>query len=274
MRKYSPKNDVQQKSYYTDRFYIAPTLDKAPVTSDSTFASDLSSLSNVVDIKDAYIQAGHLVIYVDSRDNVKTITHLKVIRAYDFLVELSAIDYISTRDGFEIFYEMLSTSKHKRIRVKCFLKSTDAIASVEPLFRMADWSEREMYDMYGVIVKNHPHMKRILMPDDWQGHPLLKTYPLIGDEAAQWYEVDKIFGKDARDIIGPELRDAAQVDRYDTNRFARLGHEVPKGVDITNGNEPEDTPIRYQEEGGVQLFGKKLVTPFDEIETKQLKERR
>jgi NADH-quinone oxidoreductase subunit C len=111
------------------------------------------------------------------------------------------------------------------------------------------------------------------MPDDWQGHPLLKTYPLIGDEAAQWYEVDKIFGEEARDIIGPELRDSAQVDRYDTTRFARLGHEVPVGTKITKDNEP-DTPIRYQEEGGVQLFGKKLVTPFDEMEQTIAEERR
>lgn len=273
MRKYSPKNDVQQKSYYNDRFYVTPTLKKSPVTSDSTFSFDYHSLKNVVEIQDAYIQADHLVIYVQPSDNFTTIKFLKEIRAYDFLMELSAIDYIAQKGGFEIFYEMLSTTKRKRIRVKCFLPQKGAIQSVNPLFRMADFSEREMYDMYGVVVKDHPYMKRILMPDDWVGHPLLKTYPLQGDEAAQWYEVDKIFGKEARDIIGPELRDAAEVQRYDSNRFARLGHEVPKGTPISEGNEP-DTPIRYQEEGGVQLFGKKLITPFDEIETKQLKERK
>ena len=67
------------------------------------------------------------------------------------------------------------------------------------------------------------------MPDDWYDHPLKKTYPLQGDEAASWYEVDKIFGKEARDVIGPEQRDPAAIDRYDTTRFARLGHEVPFG---------------------------------------------
>ena len=111
------------------------------------------------------------------------------------------------------------------------------------------------------------------MPDDWVDHPLRKSYPLQGDEAASWYEVDMIFGKEARDIVGPELRDAACVDRYDTQRFARLGHEVPKGAQISEGNEP-DTPIRYQEEGGVQLFGVKLVTPFDEVEKTVAKERK
>lgn len=274
MRKYSPKKDVQQKSYYNDRFYKSPTLDKSPISEDEVFNADYESLKSAVGVEDGHIQAGHLVMFIDPKDNVKAITHLRDNCGYDFLMELSAIDYIASRGGFEIFYEMLSTSKHKRLRLKCFIMQDEAIESVNSLFRMADFSEREMYDMYGVKVKNHPYMKRILMPDDWQGHPLLKTYPLIGDEAAQWYEVDKIFGKEARDIVGPELRDAAGVDRYDTERFARLGHEVPKGTDIRNGNEP-DTPIRYQEEGGVKIFGNvKLVTPFDEIETKNLKERK
>jgi len=273
MRAYTPKDDVQKKSYYNDRFYITPTLKKDSVYSDGVFSSDISSLKNIVEVVDCYIQADHLVIVINPEDNKKAIIHLKEIRAYDFMMELTAVDYIATKGGFEVVYEMLSTTKHKRIRVKTFIKEGDAIESVESIFRMANWSEREMYDMYGIYVNNHSLLKRILMPDDWHGHPLLKTYPLQGDEAASWYEVDKIFGKEARDIVGPELRDSACVDRYDTERFARLGHEVPKGVEISEGCEP-DTPIRYQEEGGVKLFGATLVTPFDKLEKKQLKERK
>ncbi|MEA3498804.1 MAG: NADH-quinone oxidoreductase subunit C [Campylobacterota bacterium] len=272
MRAYKPKDDVQKKSYYNDRFYIKPTLAKSSIFTNGALAQEVSSLSNVVEVVESYIQLDHLVIVINPQDNVKAINHLKEIRAYDFMMELTAVDYLATKGGFEIVYEMLSTSKHQRVRVKTFLKQGLAIETIEPLFRMADWSEREMFDMYGIIANNHPNLKRILMPDDWVDYPLLKSYPLEGDEAASWYEVDKIFGKEARDIIGPELRDAACVDRYDTERFSRLGHEVPKGTDISE-NEP-DTPIRYHEEGGVKLFGKVLVTPFDEIETKHLKERR
>ena len=273
MRAYKPKDDVQKKSYYNDRFYITPTLPRQSIYADGVFCSDVSSLKNIADVNEAYLELDHLVVCINQEDNVKVIKHLKEIRAYDFLVELTAVDYLAAKGGFEVIYEMLSTSKKKRLRVKTFIKEGLAIETVEPLFRMADWSEREMYDMYGVVVNNHPNLKRILMPDDWSGHPLLKSYPMQGDEAASWYEVDKIFGKESRDIVGPELRDAACVDRYDTNRFARLGHEVQKGVPISEGNEP-DTPIRYQEEGGVQLFGKKLVTPFDEMEQTVLKERK
>jgi NADH-quinone oxidoreductase subunit C len=77
---------------------------------------------------------------------------------------------------------------------------------------------------------------------------------LQGDEAASWYEVDKIYGKEARDIIGPENREPAQVNRYDTERFGRLGHEVARGEEFKE-NQPA-TPLAYQEEGGVLIVKK------------------
>lgn len=272
MRKYTPKNDVQKKSYYNDRFYVTPQLPKESIYNYPSFSNDVLSLKRVVDVKDAYVQKGHLVVYIEPNDNLKVIKHFRDVLAYDFLMELSAIDFVADCGGFEIFYEMLSTSKHKRARIKCFIKENEAIESVNPLFRMADFSEREMLDMYGVKVNNHPYPKRILMPDDWVGHPLRKSYPLIGDEAASWYEVDKIFGKEARDIIGPEIRDCAAIDRYDTQRFARLGHEVPFGADISEG-EP-DTPLAYQEENGVRLFGARVVSKIEETESKTLEKRK
>jgi len=273
MRAYTPKHDVQKKSPYKDRFFVKPAVPRKETTSDDIFTEDESSLKSIVDVIESYIEFDHLIVIINPEDNFKVVSHLRDIRAYDFMVELTAVDYINKRGGFEIVYELLSTSKRKRIRVKAFLEQNQTIESLEPLFRMAEWSEREMYDMYGVKVINHPYMRRILMPKDWEGHPLLKTYPLHGDVAASWYEVDKIFGKESREIVGPELRDSACVDRYDTDRFTRLGHEVSKGTPISEGNEP-DTPIRYQEEGGVKLFGKTLVTPFDEIETVHLKQRK
>jgi len=254
MRAYKPKNDVQAKAYYTDRFYVAPQVPKTPVEEDETFASDLAAIKAKFEVKDAYIQVEQMVVYINAHDIYGVLELMRDELAYTQLSELSAIDWLAKDNTFEIFYQMLSMTKRKRIRIKYFIQNGQAVDSVEKLFRSADWAEREMFDMFGIEANNHPFMKRILMPYDWEGHPLLKTYPLEGDEFAAWYEVDKIYGKEARDIIGPELRDTARVDRYDSERFARLGHEVPKGTKIT-GDEPENKQ-EYQEEGGVFLIKK------------------
>lgn len=254
MRRYVPKDDVQAKPYYTDRYWVAPQVPKAPVEEDAVFAADVEALRAAFEISEAYIQAGQLVVYIKPEDNVAVLQLLRDTCGYTQLSELSAIDWLAKQGQFEVFYQLLSMRKRKRMRVKMFIDEKQAVNSVEKLFRSADWSEREMYDMFGVKLNNHPFPKRILMPDDWVGHPLRKTYPLHGDEFAQWYEVDKIFGKEARDIIGPELRDPAEIDRYDTDRFARLGHEVPKGDDNTQGETRTD--LDYQEEGGVFMIEK------------------
>jgi NADH-quinone oxidoreductase subunit C len=254
MRTYTPKDNVQKKPYYTDRYWVAPQVAKSDVSEDAVFAADLEAIKAKFEVLDAYIQVKQMVVVINAADNFGVIELMKNELDYNQLSELSAIDWLAGEGKFEIFYQMLSMSKRKRIRVKCKIGEKESIQSVSSLFRSADWSEREMYDMFGVVINNHPFMKRILMPDDWEGFPLRKTYPLQGDEFAQWYEVDKIFGKEARDIIGPEIRDSARIDRYDTERFARLGHEVPRGADISQG-EP-DTPLCYQEESGVFLIEK------------------
>jgi len=254
MRKYTPKDDVQAKAYYTDRYYVAPQVPKEEVETDEIFAADLAALKEKFDVKEAFIQVGQMIVYINAHDIYAVLKLMKEELTYTQLSEMSAIDWLAKDNTFEIFYQMLSMSKRKRIRIKFFINNGDAVDSVESLFRCADWSEREMFDMFGIEANNHPFMKRILMPYDWQGYPLLKTYPLEGDEFAAWYEVDKIYGKEAREAIGPEIRDTARVDRYDSERFARLGFEVPKGTEIT-GDEPRN-PQEYQEEGGVFLIKK------------------
>ncbi|PHR59615.1 MAG: NADH-quinone oxidoreductase subunit C [Arcobacter sp.] len=254
MRKYVPKDDVQKKPYYTDRFWVAPQVPKFDVSTDEVFAADLEAIKAVAEVKEAYIQVDQMVVIINPNDNFKVAQALKETCDYNQLSELGAIDWLAKQGQYEIFYQFLSMSKRKRLRIKCFIDEKQAVESLNPLYRSADWAEREMYDMSGVKINNHPYMKRILMPDDWVGHPLLKTYPLQGDEAASWYEVDRIYGKEARDIIGPENRDPAMVNRYDTERFTRLGHEVSKGTEYNK--DQAETPLVYQEEGGVFAISK------------------
>lgn len=254
MRAYTPKDNVQAKAYYTDRYYVSPQVPKQAVETDAVFAADLAAISAKFDVKEAFIQVEQMIVYINANDIYSVLELMRDELEYTQLSEMSAIDWLAKDDTFEIFYQMLSMNKRKRIRVKYFIKNGDAVDSIEKLFRSADWAEREMFDMFGIEANGHPFMKRILMPYDWQGNPLLKTYPLEGDEFASWYEVDKIYGKEAREAIGPEIRDTARVDRYDSERFARLGFEVPKGTEIT-GNEERNTE-NYQEDGGVFLIKK------------------
>ena len=266
MRKYTPKDNVQRQAYFSDRFFVSPTLARLSPNEDEIFAKDFEEINYSINVQEAFIEHTHLVIIIDKSFLISCVKLLKERLEYDMLMELSAIDYLATRDGYEIFYEFLSLSKHKRIRIKCFLPKDESIESLTSLFKSANWSEREMYDMLGVKIVNQPNIKRLIMPDDWYDHPLKKTYPLQGDETASWYEVDKIFGKEARDIIGPEQRDPAAIDRYDTTRFARLGHEVPFDTDISQF-EPV-TAISYQEENAP------LMTKLKPEESVVLKRRR
>lgn len=202
MRKYTPKDNVQKKSYYTDRFWVAPRVPREKVEKGSHFATVVKTLGKQV--KESYIEVGQLVLHIDAKENFEVIKALKENCGYKQCSEQSAVDYLAQDGEFELFYQLLNFEEAKRVRVVCRLKKGEAIESIYPLYKSANFAEREMFDMFGIKVNNHPFLKRILMPDDWEGHPLLKTYPLHGDEFASWYEVDKIFGKEYRDIIGPE----------------------------------------------------------------------
>ncbi|MDA3966707.1 NADH-quinone oxidoreductase subunit C [Helicobacter sp. WB40] len=252
MREYKPKVNAQKEVYYKDRFYVSPRVPRYEVSNeiDLQVIRDLEGF-----VRESYIERDTCVVWI-GKDNI--VEALKIIKAngYETLSEMSAIDYLERDGGFEIFYQLLSFTHKRRLRVKTFLKENEEIESVSSIFSSANWSEREMYDMFGIMPLHHPYPKRILMPDDWVGHPLLKSYPLQGDESARWYEVDTIFGREYREVVGEEQRDSARVDRYDSTRFSRLGYEVKYGEVIDKDNEVKK-PIMYQEEDGV-LFVTKL----------------
>ena len=243
MRKYTPKDNVQGKSYYTDRYWVAPRVPRTEVEAGSHFETVAKALGKLA--KESYVEIGQLVIHIDATKNLEALTILKETCGYTQCSEQSAVDYLAKDGEFELFYQLLNVTEAARVRVVCRIKNGEAIESVEPLYKSANFAEREMFDMFGIKVNNHPFLKRILMPDDWEGHPLLKTYPLHGDEFASWYEVDKIFGKEYRDVIGPENRDPSRIDRYDTKRFSRVGYEVPFAGDISEGEKEKD--IQYSQ---------------------------
>ncbi len=102
---------------------------------------------------------------------------------FDYLVDLCGVDHPEKRPRFEVVYNLYSIKYRHRIRLKAGVHEEDLnIDSVIPVWTGANWHEREVYDMYGINFKGHPDLRRILLPEDWEGYPLRKDYPLKGTE--------------------------------------------------------------------------------------------
>jgi NADH-quinone oxidoreductase subunit C len=109
---------------------------------------------------------------------------LKEACGFDMLIDVTAADYLhypDARDRFGVIYCLLNTGTGERLYVKTFLNEPDLVLpSVFPLWKGADWMEREVYDMYGIVFEGHPNLRRILMPEEFTAYPLRKDYPLRG----------------------------------------------------------------------------------------------
>jgi NADH-quinone oxidoreductase subunit C len=98
---------------------------------------------------------------------------------FDFLAELTAVDFWPREPRFEIVYILVSTTWRHRVRMKVRLRGDDAhVASVSHVWPAANWLEREVWDLFGVVFDGHPDPRRLLMPEDWEGYPLRKDYPV------------------------------------------------------------------------------------------------
>src|SRR5713101_4002651 len=94
---------------------------------------------------------------------------------------ITAVDWHPADPRFEVVYLLHSLEKNLRLRLKCWVSEAQCeIASVTGVWRGADWYEREVFDMFGIGFRNHPDLRRILMPNDWEGNPLRKDYPVHG----------------------------------------------------------------------------------------------
>lgn len=116
-----------------------------------------------------------------SKENLKSVLSLlKRIPepGYEVLMDLTGVDYLEPIPRTKVVYWLHNPSNYERIRVIVFAARDEVLPSVVDLWEGADWYERELYDLFGVRFDGHPDLKRILMPDDWEGHPLRRDYPL------------------------------------------------------------------------------------------------
>lgn len=125
---------------------------------------------------------GDWVVIIDAARVLDVMRHLATApeAAFDFCSDITATDWPPRAERFDVIYCLYSIRHKHRVRVKARLAEHQVIASVTSVWPAANWLEREVFDLFGIVFSGHPDLRRILMPDDWQGYPQRKDYPLEG----------------------------------------------------------------------------------------------
>ena len=124
-----------------------------------------------------YLNQNYLII--PGEGVLPVATFLKNDLHFNLLVDLTAADYPKKDKRFEVIYQLYSFSRNEQLRVKAVVGAEETVESVTPVWSGADWMEREVYDMFGIRFEHHPNLKRILLPEEWEGFPLRKDYSIL-----------------------------------------------------------------------------------------------
>jgi NADH-quinone oxidoreductase subunit C len=153
-----------------------------PPPADAVVPAFITSLQNVVSGTALSLYLGDWTVIVPAAQVVAAARHLRDSPegAFDYCSDLTATDWPPRAERFDVIYCLYSTRHRHRVRMKVKVAENQPLASVTGVWTAANWLEREVYDMFGVNFTGHPDRRRILMPEDWQGYPQRKDYPLEG----------------------------------------------------------------------------------------------
>ncbi len=134
-----------------------------------------------------------LVIYIAPKDihKVMVFLHEDSSCCFEQMMDVTAVDYMERSPRFDVVYNLLSLTHNHRIRVKASLNEDEAIASVTDIWKCANWWEREVWDMFGLMFDGHPDLRRILTDYGFEGHPLRKDFPLTGHVEVRYDETER-----------------------------------------------------------------------------------
>ena len=150
-----------------------------------------SSLATTV--KKSEINFDQLYIDIDIKDIISTILFLKTNENCKFrqLIDITAVDFPDRDKRFKVVYLLLSHENNSRIIINININENDKIPSIVKIFPSANWMEREIFDMYGILFQDHPDLRRILTDYGFEGHPLRKDFPLTGHTEVRYSEDKK-----------------------------------------------------------------------------------
>ncbi|HKE29175.1 MAG TPA: NADH-quinone oxidoreductase subunit C [Bryobacteraceae bacterium] len=155
-----------------------PPATMAATPWDSDLASELKErFGDRITETSTYLGQNFLVVKPESA--IAVLEYLKLEADFDYLVDITAVDWPKRAARFDLVYIVYSFSRNERVRIKTYIAEGYKPDSAVGVHLTANWLEREVFDMFGIQFAGHPDLRRILMPDEWQGHPLRKDYSII-----------------------------------------------------------------------------------------------
>jgi NADH-quinone oxidoreductase subunit C len=131
-------------------------------------------------LADAKFDRGELTLTI-AAGQIRAAAAAMQAAGYNFFEDLTAVDWFPSSPRFQLSYHLLSHSYKEYIRLRVLVGEADpSVESITPVWPAANFYEREVFDLFGIRFEGHPNLRRILMPDDWEGHPLRKDYPVEG----------------------------------------------------------------------------------------------
>jgi NADH-quinone oxidoreductase subunit C len=140
-------------------------------------------------IKEASTYMGQKYFVVESSIVYEILLRMRDDELFDYCVDITAVHYPKREAQFDIVYVLYSFPHNERIRVKTQIKDGESLRTAVGIWETANWLEREVYDMFGITFDGHPDLKRILLPDGWNGYPLRKDYPILQQDQ-EWVQIN------------------------------------------------------------------------------------
>jgi NADH-quinone oxidoreductase subunit C len=135
-------------------------------------------------IRESWTDRKQAILVVDRESLTEIAEYCRDEESFDYLVDLTAVDWPKREKRFDVVLNLYSFKKNERLRLKVYAGEGESCPSVTGVWSTANWLEREAFDMFGIVFEGHPGLKRILLPDEWQGHPLRKDYDILTQDTA------------------------------------------------------------------------------------------
>jgi NADH-quinone oxidoreductase subunit C len=165
----------------------APAPPKAPVSLQTPLSNEMVSRLRAkfgTALVEAIEDRKQAILVVDREKLAEIAVHLRNEEKFDMLTDVTAVDWPKREKRFDVVLNLYSFVKNERLRLKVHAADGEKVPSVFGVWPTANWLEREVFDMFGIVFSGHPDLKRILLPEEWQGYPLRKDYDILQQDTA------------------------------------------------------------------------------------------